>query len=131
MSVRGIEAMGEATYCVVFYGAQMPFAWWTRGLNQRFAHVEVWWHIGDDCWVAVRPNYCYLSCDVMHGAPREGDNGVTHTRVLRCRREKTSPMVPFGMKTCVSVVKAVTGIRAAWVLTPRQLYNYLSTKAVI
>lgn len=131
MSVRNVEAPGEATYLIVFYEARAPLAWWTRWLDQRFAHVEVWWHIGDDYWVAVRPSYHYLSCDVMHGSPREGEGGVTRTRVLRCRRDKVTPMMPFGMKTCVTVVKAVVGIRAAWVMTPRQLYNYLSKKAVV
>ena len=131
MSGRGLHAMEEATYCVVFYESQGTSAWWTKWLDQRFVHVEVWWHIGDDYWVAVRPNHCYLTCDVMHGSPREGENGVSRFCVIRALRSRTTPMLPFGMKTCVSVVKAVIGLRAAWIVTPRQLRNYLNQKAFI
>jgi hypothetical protein len=125
------QAMGEATYCVVFYESQGLSTWWTKWISKRYAHVEVWWHLGDDYWVAIRPNYCYMTCDVMHGAPRVGDNGVSQFHVVKALRKRTSPMFPLGMKTCVAVVKAVIGLRAAWVVTPRQLQHYLSKKAVI
>lgn len=131
MSGRGRQAMGEATYHVVFYESKGTSAWWTRGLDQRYVHVEVWWHIGDDYWVAVRPNHCYLACDVMQGAPRVGENGVSGVHAVEALRSRTSPMVPVGLKTCVTVVKSVIGLRAAWILTPRQLQHYLSKKAFI
>jgi hypothetical protein len=131
MSGQEQQAMGPATYHVVFYASQGTSAWWTKGLDQRFVHVEVWWHIGDDYWVAVRPNHCYLACDVMLGAPREGENGVSEVYAVICERGHTSPMVPFGMKTCVTVVKAVLGLRAAWIMTPRQLRNYLNQTGVV
>lgn len=131
MSGGGDGSMGEAMYCVVFYESRGASAWWTRWLDQRFVHVEVWWHIGDDYWVAVRPNHCYLACDVMHGGPRQGECGVSRFRTVKAMRSRSSPMVPFGMKTCVTVVKAVIGLRAAWIVTPRQLFNYLDKKAFV
>ena len=42
-----------------------------------------------------------------------------------------APMFPAGLKTCVSVVKAVIGVRNAFVLTPRQLYNYVDKRGGI
>jgi hypothetical protein len=34
--------------------------------------------------------------------------------------------VPLMVTTCVGVVKAVLGIRAPWIITPLQLYRYLT-----
>jgi hypothetical protein len=131
MSGAERRPLGPATYHVVFYATQDTSAWWTRGLDPRFVHVEVWWHIGDDYWVAMRPTHCYLSCDIMHGAPRVGDNGVSAVCEVTALREKTSAMWPVGMKTCVTIAKAALGLRAAWIVTPRQLYDYITHKAVI
>jgi hypothetical protein len=131
MSGNGRQPLGAASYSVVFYATQGTSAWWTKALNPRFVHVEVWWHIGDDYWVATRPTHCYLACDVMHGRPLVGENGVSAVCDIHALREKTSAMFPFGMKTCVTIAKAIIGLRAAWIVTPRQLYNYLNPRVVL
>lgn len=131
MSGRAVTPMGSAQYLVVYYRAQPTSAWWTRLIDQRFVHVEVWWHLGDDYWVAVRPNHSHMTCDVMIGAPRVGENSVTKLQTVTCLRQATTPMLPIGMKTCVTVVKAVLGVRAAWVLTPKQLYRHIRKRRQI
>jgi hypothetical protein len=37
---------------------------------------------------------------------------------------------PRGLLTCVTVIKHLLGIRAWWVITPKQLYGYLQRRTV-
>ena len=131
MTARRHESMGPAVYSVVFYSAQATSAWWTRWLDRSLVHCEVWWHLGDDYWVALRPNHSHVTCDVMHGGPLPGENGISAVASIRCERSITSPMCPFGLKTCVTAVKSVLGVRKAWIVTPRQLHNYLRKRSVL
>lgn len=130
MTPKG-QGLGPADYWVVYYADLGTSAWWTRWLSRRLIHVEVWWLIGEDYWVAMRPNHCYVTCDVMYGEPRVGENGVSAVQQVSCLRSRATPMVPVGLKTCVSVTKAVLGVRAAWVITPRQLYRFLAKRKVL
>ena len=49
------------------------------------------------------------------------------TTILRVRVDIDDQIryIPRGMLTCVSGVKALLGVRAWWVVTPKQLHNYL------
>ena len=117
--------MGPAEYLVVYYARQATAAWWTRWVDPQFTHVEVWWRLGDQYWVALRPNHSHVTCDVMVGGPAIGENSVTALQTVSCLRGNTTPLFPVGLKTCVTAVKSVLGIRAAWIVTPRQLHNYI------
>lgn len=59
---------------------------------------------------------------LAHEALNEGA-----TCVVRCRvdRSPAGEYVPRGLLTCVSVIKAVLGVRAWWVVTPEQLARVL------
>ena len=48
--------------------------------------------------------------------------------VLGVVAPKLPPRSPFMLGTCVGAVKRVLGVRAAWVLTPHQLYRYLKRR---
>lgn len=127
MNPRGLTPLGPADYAVVYYAEQGTAAWWTRLIDRRFVHCEVWWELGDGYWVALRPNHCHLTFDVMVGPPETMAHCSAVQRV-RVARQKTSPMCPVGAKTCVSLVKATLGVRVPWIVTPRQLYNYLNKR---
>jgi hypothetical protein len=117
-----------AEYLLVYYRRQgNPTAWWARWFTRakNFSHVEIWWELGEGYWVAIRPFHHYLTADVMQGEP-----AGTVQRVTAMRRYRT-PMFPAGLKTCVTVAKAVVGIRNAFVLTPQQLYNYVEKRGGI
>ncbi len=111
-----------AEYLLVYQPRCETTAWWARLIARDFSHVEIWWSIGDGYYVAIQPFHHYLEANVMHGEP----TGVVQ-RVTAMRRSRT-PMVPFGLKTCVTVAKAVVGIRNAFVLTPKQLFNYVEKR---
>lgn len=128
MSTRASEVPEAAVYSVVYYANRGESAWWARFTHREFTHVEVWWDLGEDYWVALRPNYCFVTCDIMRGAPVAGTNEISQVQRVECGRSATRPMFPLGMKTCVTFVKAVLGVRAAWVVTPRQLFSYISRR---
>ena len=52
------------------------------------------------------------------------------TDILRINMKFQSALrvIPRGPTTCVSAVKCAMGIRAWWILTPKQLYFYLRRK---
>ena len=125
--VRDVILEGQvAEYLLVYFRrSEGPTAWWARWIRNGFSHVEIWWSIGEGYYVAIRPYHHYLVADVVHGEP----NGEVQ-RVTAMRRYRT-PMFPAGLKTCVTVAKAVVGIRNAFVLTPQQLYNYVEKRGGI
>jgi len=45
--------------------------------------------------------------------------------VLETRPRKPMVRLPFAYANCVGLTKAVLGIGRPWIVTPRQLYNYL------
>ena len=128
-SARDVILDGQvAEYLLVYsYRTDATTAWWARWLTgtRDFSHVEIWWRLGEGYYVAIRPFHHYLMADVMCGEP-----SGTVQKVTAMRRHRT-PMFPAGLKTCVTVAKAVVGIRNAFVLTPRQLYNYVDKRGGI
>lgn len=118
----GIDVDRTALYLLVYQPRAEGWPWWSALVGDAFAHVEVWWLLGDDYYVAVRPYHQYLTVDIMQGPP-EG-----RVQEVVARRLHDSTMFPLGLKTCVSVAKAMLGIRAAWVVTPRQLHNYVAKR---
>lgn len=112
-----------ANYLLVYLPRSETTAWWARWFTTRdFAHVEIWWSIGDGFYTAIRPYHHFLVVDIMQGEPE----GVIQS--VRAERRHRWPMLPFGMKTCVTVAKAVVGIRDARIITPRQLFNYVEKR---
>ena len=123
-SARDVILDGQvAEYLLVYYPRSESTAWWARWLAEReLAHVEIWWAIGEGYYVAIRPYHHFMVADVMHGEPE----GVVQ-KVTAMRRARW-PMFPVGLKTCVTVAKAVIGVRNAFIVTPRQLFNYVEKR---
>lgn len=46
-------------------------------------------------------------------------------KVVYFSRQRQDKFIFRGLLTCVSMVKHLLGIRAWWVVTPKQLYNYI------
>lgn len=107
-------------YLLVYQPASPRAAWWTRALHPLFSHVEVWRRLDDGIYITVSPFHDFLECNIVEGDPTGLVQRVT------ARRPHGTPMFPLGVKTCVSVAKSMLGIRAAWILTPLQLHNYVA-----
>jgi hypothetical protein len=106
-------------YLLVYSGNAPRLAWFTRFLDPEFEHVDVWFDLGLGYYLALRPYHDSLQFHLVEGRP---DGRVQR---VRARRRSTRAMLPFGLKTCVSVAKAALGIRNAFIVTPRQLYRYV------
>jgi hypothetical protein len=49
-------------------------------------------------------------------------------KIVYVRKHRRDKFILRGLMTCVSVMKHLLGIRSWWVITPKQLYNYLKRK---
>jgi len=121
------QASGGRLAMVVFVDGTECY--WLRGLRRGFRH----------CFVALRHGEAWLICDSLKShmeltlldLPRSVDLGRHYAdqghRVLigRTGLRAPRPSVPLTPLTCVSVAKRLLAIRAAWVWTPCQLFDYL------
>jgi hypothetical protein len=123
-----LESLVDTVGCsparlVLVYFPQSPKrVFWTRALDPAFAHVEIWREIGEGYFVALRPDHEFIDVDVIEGPP----SGIY--QYVTARRRLGVPLCPIGLKTCVSVAKAALGLRAPWIITPKQLYDYVSVR---
>lgn len=123
LSLLDTEGCDPANFVLVYKRASDEAAFWTKWLDARFAHVELWRPLGDDLYLTLEPYHDYLVTRVVEGLP----DAQVYQRVT-ARRRRGMPLVPFGLKTCVSVVKAALGLRAAWIITPKQLFNHIEKR---
>lgn len=110
--------------------------WWDRFIRPGFNHCYAFQESGDG-WLLVNPRADYLEIAHEAGAVHNGrhcfpvsagaDNDkITVIRVLAevPKRQLRSRWF-VGPVTCVEIVKGLLGIRAFYVFTPWQLYNYV------
>jgi hypothetical protein len=120
LSLLDLEDCNPIQYVVVYSPHSETSAWWTRPLQPRFAHVEVWRRIEPGFYHVIQPFCDYVALGVVEAEPAGYFQNVT------ARRRMGRALSPIGLKTCVSLVKAVLAIRAPWVITPYQLYKYIA-----
>ena len=115
-------------YYVVFKEAERK-AWYSWFLHEDYGHCYLVWWDGFN-WLRMRPNLHSVVFEVLPYYMEED--------VEQCVLGKTAVLieVPHGMErvrypylftvaTCTEACKAVLGIRAPWIFTPLQLFNYL------
>jgi hypothetical protein len=103
--------------------APWPIRWLTSvGFRHVFAFtageqgtqiIDPMWSGLDVRWSPFTPDQCAQACL------------DTHHRVLKLAKFENRSYPLRGVITCVSVVKAVVGLRAWMAITPRQLYREL------
>jgi len=111
-----------ADFLLVYSPAEVKFPWWTRFADRTLAHVDVWIPLEYDCFLVLQAQHDFLQASVTAEAP----TGVVQK--VHAQRLMGVAMFPLGVKTCVSVAKAVLGIRDIRVLTPRQLFTYVEKR---
>ncbi len=116
---------------VVFNGqADVP---WLRFLRPGFRHCFVLLRDGAS-WVSVDPMLNRMDVCVHHHVPVEFDlprwlaqrGQRVIPAALDISRKRPAPWRPF---TCVEAVKRILGVHARHILTPWQLYRYLTRPA--
>lgn len=121
LSLLDLANCSPRNYVLVYAPFEHRLAWWTRWLSQRFAHVDVWLELDEDLWLCLSGSHAYISIELINAPiPKE----YVVQRVTARRRDDVT-LNPLGLKTCVSMAKAMLGIRKPFILTPLQLYNYV------
>lgn len=102
---------------------------WLRILSPGFRHCFVVLK-KDTNWIIYEPLSHCTRLDVMTGFTMQTiidgfeQRGMT---VVSVKTQNPPPrMAPIGPYSCVEAVKRILGLHARWILTPRQLYNYLT-----
>ena len=79
-------------------------------------------------WICVDPLGSWLEVQVM---PYGHEDNVPQMmlelghKVVYVRKQRKNKLILRGLMTCVSIMKHLIGVNAYWVVTPKQLYNYL------
>lgn len=111
--------------------------WWAKHLHPDFRHVELERRVSygprptDVMWLQLLPTYETLDVGLCmdprppwERCPEATIQKVTAMRALDTVRS----WCDFGPQTCVEVAKMALGIRAFWVRTPYQLFNYIQRR---
>lgn len=123
---KSIESKAPQRAWVVFTGQTDFFL--LRMLKKGYRHCFVILHDGER-WLSLDPLSSHTEVFV-HGVPAQFDmaawlRGRGHKVVPANIRETHKP-APFMLFTCVEAVKRVLGVHKRTVITPWQLYRYLS-----
>lgn len=114
---------------VVFSG-ETDFKW-LKILKPGFRHCFVLLHDGSH-WISVDPLSNHMEVQIHHMPPDFDlplwleDRGQTVFPAALCRTKKKA--APLMMFSCVEAVKRILGIHKRFIITPWQLYHYLSTQ---
>lgn len=122
-------------YCV--FHPRTPFFFWAKWLKQGYRHVElcrpIQYGSGIDevVWLECYPNFEMLSVDLNYD-PRPPWVRCPESTVVKVTAMRKAPSMRSwwlcGPMSCVEIAKAALGIRAFWIRTPWQLYQYLSKR---
>ncbi|MFY8095566.1 MAG: hypothetical protein ACOVN0_18965 [Niveispirillum sp.] len=101
---------------------------WLRILRPGFRHVFVALPVAGG-WITLDPLSTRLEAE-YHPLPADTDLAAWfrargHPVLITAQRPPIPAQWPLAPFTCVTLVKRVLGIRAAWVQTPWQLYRHL------
>lgn len=113
---------------VVFRNTPERPRWHLRGLRDGFRHCDVW--VRDrGVWVCMEPYFEFPALRAHTADPWDVVDKALKPTFVRAQRvvrlgSLTTPWL-LGPLTCVEAVKLALGVRAFWVRTPHQLYQYL------
>jgi len=119
---------------VVFCPSGDDGAWWLRAYryftDNQIGHCLVIAGIGD-AWIVVEATECGL--DVAYVADKDlvAEYTAAGCRVLNYTPTEGGRVFFLGLTTCVSAAKMALGIRAAGVITARQLLNWLLANGAV
>jgi len=82
-------------------------------------------------WVLIEPFGSWLEVQVMPYGPKDNVPQLMVSlghKVMYIRKSRQNKFIMRGILTCVTIMKHLLGIRAWWILTPKQLAKYLERK---
>ncbi|MDE2097035.1 MAG: hypothetical protein KGL39_07300 [Patescibacteria group bacterium] len=125
---------------LLVYHPREPWFWWAKYLKQGFRHVELTRpvqfgpSVEDVVWLNILPMFELLDAEISTDPrpPWVKCPGSTVQKVTTLQPlDHVRSWFDIGPPTCVEVVKAALGIRAFFVRTPWQLFNYIQQRGGI
>ena len=113
-------------YYLAFGDSEIPH-FWDVFTQRGFRHCCAFKWDGFN-WLLVDPLGQCLDITVLNYTSEDDvpkmfkDNGWT---IIRYKKTINKKFIFRGVMTCVTVCKQLLGIKACWVVTPKQLYNYI------
>ena len=114
-------------FYLVYSEADPDSPFWTRWLDLQLGHVDIWQPVGQGAYLVTRPHFDRLEFTFASQADFD-DAGHTVQWVRAHYTRLGKVLYPFGLRTCVTVAKAMLGIHRARIFTPRQLFNYVQAR---
>lgn len=133
LSLLDTEGMMVREWYVVYH-PRVPYRWFAHLMKPGFLHMELTRPIyygpgvNDVAWLNVLPSFEMFDVELSTDPrpPWVRCPGSTVQRVTAMRRLDTiRSWWDMGPSTCVEIAKAALGIRAFWVRSPWQLFNYI------
>lgn len=124
------ELITVEEYYIVFVNATHG-GFFLKRLRKGFQHVfAVKLSPGGKFWIIINPLSAYTYTDILSVREYPGIDTLLYdpestvvkytVEIFERNRHRLSII------TCVEIIKSLLGIQAAWVLTPWQLYQYLT-----
>lgn len=130
--------------CYVLFRKSYLRAWWSRFTVPGLEHCSVIEEMdfandglaSVDCFIYT--DYCYglLVHQIHWGDAREmiakalSSCEITAVAVIEVEKSHQWGYIPFGLFTCVTIVKAVLGLRGWKIQTPQSLFRHLERRGV-
>ena len=114
---------------VCFHGSGAGAAWWSRWCRDGFKHCFLCLDDGR-YWIKIDGSLGAVQLRVVTGSDFDlaGHYRAHQLTVIETETRDGPPFWPLVLATCVGLIKRVLVIRRPWVLTPRQLHRYLTTR---
>lgn len=126
--MKPVSATNQNKYWVVFTGK--TDIWWLKFLKKEFRHCFVLMNDGRQ-WISIDPlsaftdiqTYAHIDCtyDLPQWLMGQGYHVINAS--INIHHIKPAPFMLF---TCVEAIKRILGVHQRTILTPFQLYKFLS-----
>lgn len=128
-------------YFILFRRSRIPM-WWSIFTTSKLAHCSIIEavHYPDGGYLCV--DYCIhvdtclglTNQEVYWDSPEsmiakslvEGE--LTAVAVIEVEKKYRRGYIPFGLFTCVTIVKSILGVHRWWIQTPKQLLAHLERR---
>ena len=103
---------------------------WDVFTTKKFRHCFAFKWDGFN-WIVIESLGCVLEVEIL---PYGEDDDVPQIMedagylITQMKRVEHNKYIFRGWMTCVTVVKHLLGIRKPWIVTPKQLYNYIKRR---
>lgn len=124
-------------YYVIFRRAHWP-GWWGKFTKPEFQHCSIV-EMVDYPPLSIHTETCFgvTRQEVRWRSPRNAmakllaDGSISRIADIKVEKFHRRRYIPFGMFTCVTIVKSILGVHDWRIQTPEQLLKYLEREGAL